>query len=111
MMNKFNEADLSSLSAEELEALNAAYAKAEELLADRAWDAEKALEVEKELYSAMFEAGLLSDSDNAPFVKYTLMPILTKIAKAFSDVFEAIFGGSDYWKFFANILKQVVEAI
>ncbi|MBR6785539.1 MAG: alpha/beta fold hydrolase [Clostridia bacterium] len=111
MMNKFNEADLSALSPEQVEALNAAYAKAEELLADRAWDAEKALEVEKELYSAMFEAGLLSDSDNAPFVKYTLMPILTKIAKAFSDVFKMIFGGSDYWKFFANILKQIVEAI
>ena len=111
MMNKFNEADLSALSPEQVEALNAAYAKAEELLADRAWDAEKALEVEKELYSAMFEAGLLSDSDNAPFVKYTLMPILTKIAKAFSDVFKMIFGGNDYWKFFANILKQIVEAI
>ena len=111
MMNKFNEADISTLTAEEVEALNAAYAKAEELLADRAWDAEKALEVEKELYTAMFEAGLLSDGDNAPIVKYTLMPILNKIAKAFSDVFKIIFGGSDYWKFFANILKQIVEAL
>ncbi len=111
MMNKLDEADLSALSAEQVEALNAAYAKAEELLADRAWDAEKALEVEKELYTAMFEAGLLSDSDNAPFVKYNLMPILTKIAKAFSDIFEKIFGGNDYWKFFANILNQIIAAI
>ena len=111
MMNKFDETDISTLSAEQLEALNAAYAKAEELLADRAWDAEKALEVEKELYTAMYEAGLLSDSDNAPFVKYNLMPILTKIAKAFSDVFEKVFGGNDYWKFFANILNQIIGAI
>lgn len=111
LMNKFEKADLSALSIEEIEALNAAYAKAEELLADRAWNADKALEVEKELYSVMFKAGLLSDSDKAPFVSYSLLPFLTGIAKAFSSVVEMIFGGSDYWKFFANILKQVLSAI
>ncbi len=111
MMYKYNEADLSNIPAAELEALNAAYAKAEELLADRDWDADETLEVEKELYTAMYNAGLLSDSDQSPFVVYTLMPILNKIAKAVSDVFEKIFGGKDYWKFSAGILLDILNSI
>ena len=111
MMNKYKEADLSTIPAAELEALNAAYAKAEELLADRDWDADETLEVEKELYTAMYNAGLLSDSDQSPFVVYTLMPILNKIAKAVSDVFEKIFGGKDYWKFSAGILLDILNSI
>ena len=111
MMNKYNAADLSNIPAAELEALNSAYAKAKELLADRDWDANETLEVEKALYTAMFEAGLLSDDAQAPFVVYTLLPILTKIAKAFSDVFEKIFGGKDYWKFSAGILLEILNSI
>lgn len=109
MIDKYDEADLSAIPADKLEALNAAYEKATELLADRDWDAEEALEVEKELYTAMYNAGLYGDK--SPFVVYTLMPILTKIAKAFSDVFEKIFGGKDYWKFSAGILLDILKNI
>lgn len=110
LMDKFEKADLSALSAEELATVEAAYQKAVELLADRSWDAEEALEVEKELYTAMFNAGLLSDG-SAPFVTYSLLPFLTKIAKAFSSIVEMIFGGSDYWKFFGNIFKEIIGSI
>ncbi len=99
LMDKYEKADLSALSADEAATLEAAYAKAEELLANRAWDAEETLEVEKELYTAMYEADLLSGDDKAPFVNYSLLPWLTKIAKAFSDLLEKIFGGKNYWNF------------
>lgn len=111
LMNKFEESDLSGVDAESLAAVEAAYENAEKLLADRAWDAEKALEVEKELYTAMYKAGLLSDGDKAPFVTYTLMPILTKIAQAVSDVFEKIFGGNDYWKFLSDLILKILDSI
>ncbi len=111
LMDKYEKADLSALSAEDKAAVDAAYAKAQELLADRAWNADKALEVEKELYSAMFKADLLSDGDSAPFVNYTLLPVLTKIAKAFGSVVEMIFGGNDYWKFFGDIFSQIIKSI
>lgn len=109
MIDKYNEADLSAIPADKLEAVNAAYEKATELLADRAWSADEALEVEKELYTAMYNAGLYGDQ--SPFVVYTLMPILTKIAKAVSDVFEKVFGGKDYWKFSAGILLDILKSI
>ncbi len=109
MIDKYDEADLSAIPADKLEALNAAYEKATELLADRDWDAEEALEVEKELYTAMYKAGLYGDQ--SPFVVYTLLPILTKIAKTVSDVFEKIFGGKDYWKFSAGILLDILKSI
>lgn len=111
LMDKYEKADLSALSDEDKAAVDAAYAKAEELLADRAWNADNALEVEKELYSAMFKADLLSGSDRAPFVNYTLLPVLTKIAKAFGSVVEMIFGGNDYWKFFGDIFNQIIKSI
>ena len=110
-MNKFEKADLSGVDAESLAAVEAAYENAEKLLADRAWDAEKALEVEKELYTAMYKAGLLSDGDKAPFVTYTLMPILAKIAQAVSDIFEKIFGGNDYWKFLSDLILKILDSI
>ncbi len=109
LMKKYEEADLSGIPADKLAALEAAYAKAKDLLAGRAWNADEALEVEKELYTAMYKAKLTDG--NAPFVTYTLVPVLTKIAKVISDVFGMIFGGNDYWKFFGNILKQVIESI
>lgn len=109
LMKKYEEADLTGIPADKLAALEAAYTKAKDLLADRAWNADEALEVEKELYTAMYKAKLTDG--NAPFVTYALVPVLTKIAKVISDVFGMIFGGNDYWKFFGNILKQVIESI
>ena len=53
--------------------------------------------MEKDFYTAMQQAKLLGKNDQNSFVKYTLLPLLTKIAKAISDVFERLLGGQDYW--------------
>ncbi len=97
LIRTYESADLSSVSATKLEAVNTAYEKAKALLTDREWDAETAKEVEKELYTAMYKAGLLASDAQSPFVTYTLIPFLTKVTKAISDVFGKVYSGNDYW--------------
>lgn len=109
-MRIVDEADLSTLSESDRAAVEAVYAKAVQLLADKAWDAEKAKALEEEFTTVMNDTGL-EESDNPPFVTYKLMPVLEKIFKAISDVFEYIFGGSDYWSFSLNSLKVSLEAL
>lgn len=99
LMWKYGEADLSSLSAEKLAAVEAVYADAEALLASRVWSQAEADKVEEALYSAMHKADLLGSDDQSPVVKYKLLPVLEKICKFFSDVFEFFFRGNDYWLF------------
>ncbi len=111
LIRTYESADLSSLSEDKLAAVNAAYEKAVELLADRSWNAQEALEVEEELYSAMYKAGLLSSDAGAPFAAYTLMPILTKITKVISYVFEIVFRGNDYWKIIGNIISGIFSVL
>ena len=64
--------------------------------------------LEEEFITVMNETGL-KESDNPPFVTFTLMPVLEKIFKAISDAFEFIFGGSDYWSFMINALKGILN--
>lgn len=81
-----------------------AYDNAVELLESRVWSQAETKEVEEALYTAMHKAKLLSDKDSAPFVKYKLLPVLEKITKFISKIFEFIFRGNDYWLFPINIL-------
>lgn len=108
LMRAVEEADLSTLSDSDRAAVEAVYEKAVELLADRAWDADEAKALEEEFITVMNETGL-KESDNPPFVTFTLMPVLEKIFKAISDAFEFIFGGSDYWSFMINALKGILN--
>lgn len=107
LMNKVEEADLSTLSESDREAVEAVYAKAVELLAERAWDAEEAKALEEEFVTVMNETGL-AESDNPPFVTYKLMPELEKFFKSISDAYEFIFADSDYWLFPINAIKRII---
>ncbi|MBR2732437.1 MAG: hypothetical protein IKD72_10705, partial [Clostridia bacterium] len=97
MMRLYNEADLDALSAKKRAAVDEAYAAAVALKEKRVWSYDEAKAVEKDFYTAMQQAKLLGKNDQNSFVKYTLLPLLTKIAKAISDVFERLLGGQDYW--------------
>ncbi|MBR4726283.1 MAG: hypothetical protein IK080_00155 [Clostridia bacterium] len=97
MMRLYDEADQDALSAKKREAVEAAYADAQALMEKRVWSYDEAKAVEKEFYEAMQKAKLLGDKDQNSFVKYTLLPLITKLMKAVSDVFERILGGQDYW--------------
>lgn len=108
LMRAVEKADLSTLSDSDRAAVEAVYEKAVELLADRAWDADEAKALEEEFITVMNETRL-KESDNPPFVTFTLMPVLEKIFKAISDAFEFIFGGSDYWSFMINALKGILN--
>ncbi len=111
LIRVYENADLSALSAEDLEAVNAAYANAKALLADRSWNAKEALDTEKEVYKAMYDAGLLDEDAQSPFITYTLLPILTKITKAISDVFEFVFAGNDYWKVIGKLFEALTKLL
>lgn len=97
MIRRYEETDLDALDSADRAAVDAGYEKALALLEDKSWTAAETLETEKEFYTAMSDAGLLSDSADKPFVKYELMPILTKITKAYSYIFKVLLGGNDIW--------------
>ncbi len=103
LIKKYETADLSALSTTDKAAVDAAYAKAQKLLASRAWSDSERLEVEEEFYTAMYNAGISGDSQ-APVVKYKILPILEKITKFISKIFEFVFRGHDYWLLPINIL-------
>lgn len=100
LMRKVAEAGIENVPAE----VKTAFDKAVNLLNSRVWSQAETKEVEEELYTAMHKAKLLSDNDSAPFVKYKLLPVLEKITKFISKVFQFIFRGNDYWIFPINIL-------
>lgn len=93
----YNEADLDGLSAKKRAAVDAAYADALALKAERAWSYDEAKAVEKTFYTAMQQAKLLGKNDQNSFVKYTLLPLLTKLMQTLSTFFGRLLGGQDYW--------------
>lgn len=110
-MRDIDETDLSALPAEDRAALEEMYARAEELLADRAWNTAETEAFEEEFTNLMNETGLLSDGADSPFVTYKLMPVLEKIFKAMSDAFEFVFGGSDFWSAPINVPLNLIKKI
>ena len=110
-MRDIDETDLSALPADDRAALEEMYARAEELLADRAWNTAETEAFEEEFTNLMNETGLLSDGADSPFVTYKLMPVLEKIFKAMSDAFEFVFGGSDFWSAPINVPLNLIKKI
>lgn len=81
-----------------------AYAKAKELLNKREWSQKETLETEREFYKAMEKAKQLDKKADSSFVKYNLNEFFVKITKWFSDIFEKIFKGNDFWLFFIPLI-------
>ena len=104
LMRQYNEADKSKVKASKLEKCESAYKKAEALKASKEWSQAETLQVEKEFYKAMESAKLINSNADSSFLKYTLMPMLTKIFKAISDLFAKVLKGNDYWLFFIPII-------
>ena len=98
---------LDALDADTRAAVEKGYEDAQKLLASRTWSAAETKKVEEEFYTALYKAGMVDDDDPNPVVKYKLLPILTKITKFISDVFNFIFGGNDYYTF----IKKIITAI
>ncbi len=110
-MRKIDETDLSALPADDRAAIEEMYAKAVALLADRAWNTAEAEALEEEFTNVMNDTGLLSENADSPFVTYKLMPAFEKIFKAISDVFEFVFGGSDFWSAPINVPLNLIKKI
>ncbi|MBR4451295.1 MAG: hypothetical protein IKS39_05615 [Clostridia bacterium] len=85
-------------------AVDDAYAKAKELIAKREWSQDETLGVEREFYKAMEKARMLDKKADSSFVKYDLNNFFIKITKWFSDIFEKIFKGNDFWLFFIPLI-------
>ncbi len=81
-----------------------AFNDAVKLRESRVWSQDETKEVEEALYTAMYKAKMLSNDDSAPFFKYKVLPFIEKVLKFFSDLYEKIFGGNDFWIFPVNIL-------
>lgn len=110
-MRKIDETDLSALPADDRAAIEEMYAKAVELLADRAWNTAEAEALEEEFTNVMNDTGLLSENADSPFVTYKLTPAFEKFFKAISDVFEFVFGGSDFWSAPINVPINLIKKI
>lgn len=110
-MRKIDETDLSALPADDRAAIEEMYAKAVELLADRAWNTAEAEALEEEFTNVMNDTGLLSENADSSFVTYKLTPAFEKFFKAISDVFEFVFGGSDFWSAPINVPINLIKKI
>ena len=95
------EEQLSALKPAKREALTAAYETAVQVLNDKNWDGEKEYEAEKELYTALYNAKLLSNQKKAdsPFKAYQLNRTLEKVMKGWSDITTKLFGKGDFVPF------------
>ncbi|MCR5151175.1 MAG: hypothetical protein K6B52_08130 [Clostridiales bacterium] len=88
---------LASLSSKKRQAVDSAYEKAKSILKSRVWNSEEAKEVEKDFYTAMYNAKLIEGK--SAFVKYKLLPVLTRFFKWISDIAKKILKSNDYWLF------------
>ncbi len=100
LMRKYNEDGLAGKKAK----VDAAYERAEKLVASRVWSQSETQEVEQELYTAMFRAGMLERDSDIPVVKYKVLPGITAFFKAISDFFGKVFRGRDFWLFFIPLI-------
>ncbi len=90
------EEQIASVSAEDKAELDAAYQKAVDELAKRAWNYDEAKAIEVELYTKLYDLGFVSDD---PFEKYELSGVLTPIFKTMSDLMLKVYGARDYYWF------------
>ncbi len=65
-------------------------------LAKREWSADETAAEEKALYTAMYDAGILSGDSQSPFVKFTLLPFLEMLLHILSDIVNLFFPGKDF---------------
>ncbi|MGN0635009.1 MAG: esterase/lipase family protein [Acutalibacteraceae bacterium] len=93
--------ELSALKPAKASALQTAYENAVDVLESKDWDYDKEQAAEKALYTALYNAKLLSDQKSAdsPYKKYSLANDLTKFAKGWSDLTALLFGNRDFIPF------------
>lgn len=91
------EEELATITDEDKAELDAAYEKAVAIREKRAWSFDEARGAEIELYTIMYDLGLIGG--DSPFQKYELNGILTPIFKAASDLMLKFYGAKDYYTF------------
>ena len=82
-----------------LDAIRKAYDNGKAELDKMDWDGEKMREAEKAMYTAMYNAGLLSKTADSPYKRYEQPRILEKIMHKWSDLTYKVFGTKDFVPF------------
>lgn len=97
--DKITDEQRTAIPANQLAAIQKAYDNGKAELDSMDWDYDKMLCAEKEMYTAMYKAGLLSKTADSPYKRYEQPRILERITRAWSDLTYKVFGANDFIPF------------